>query len=152
MLLMSWSTVRRRFSKRLEAILPASRGHLEGLGRVWEAKMAPRCGLEGVLGSSWGRPGGVLRPSWASPGVSWGQCAQDGSQRPPGGGFEGFQRSLGGVCETSGMLRWLQDALSKSVSSAPEKSAYKSCLRLRLNHSETKCKTKYIDKIQDEIQ
>ena len=30
--------------------------------------MAPRCGLEGVLGSSWGRPGGVLRPSWGHPG------------------------------------------------------------------------------------
>ena len=110
MLLMSPSTFPRRSSERLETILAAFRGHLEGLGRVGEAKMVAICGLEGVLGSSWGRPGGVLRPSW----VSWGHCGQVGSERPPGDGFEGFQRSCGGVCEASGILRWRQDALSRS--------------------------------------
>ena len=71
MLLMSPSTVSRRSSERLETILAAFRGHLEGLGRVGEAKMAPRCGLEGswvasggVLEGSCGRLGDVLGVSW----------------------------------------------------------------------------------------
>ena len=68
MLLMSPSTVSRGSSERLETILAAFRGHLEGLGRVGEAKMAPICGLEGVLGSSCERLGGVLWPSWGRPG------------------------------------------------------------------------------------
>ena len=103
MLLMSPSTVPRRSSERLETILAASRGHLEGLRRVGEAKMAPRCGLEGVLGSSWGRPGGVLRSSWGCPGgvlgVTVAKLALRGLRetvlRGSRGHLEGFARRRG---------------------------------------------------------
>ena len=51
--------------------------------------MAPRCGLEG----SWGALEGILEGSCGCLagvlGCSGGHFRQDGSQRPPGGGFEG---------------------------------------------------------------
>ena len=104
MSLMASTTLPKRFSERPGAILAASGGVLEGLGRVWEAKMAPRYGLEGVLGSSSGSPGRVLRPSggWLGGGLAvkvaklaprglW-EAVLRGSR----GDLEGLERRLGG--------------------------------------------------------
>ena len=105
-MLMSPSTVPRRSSERLETILAASRGHLEGLGRVGEVKMAPRCVLEGrpgeLLGAPWKGPAPVLGMSWGCPG---GHVRQDDSQRPPGDGFEGVCGGSRGHLEGFGRCR-----------------------------------------------